>query len=180
MAFTNPENNLSELGLSDGMTVADLGAGIGEYSLLASKLVGSGKVYAFDIQNTLLLKLKKEAEHKNLSNIEIIRVDLEKERPVTVLWEPCADALIISNTLFLVEKKDVLIVEAKRILRQSGKALVIDWADSFGGLGPQPEHVFLEDKAHKLFKDNGFEIEKVLFDAGEHHYGFVARLKNNH
>ena len=179
MAFTNPENNLSELGLSDGMTVADLGAGIGEYSLLASKLVGSGKVYAFDIQNTLLLKLKKEAEHKNLSNIEIIRVDLEKERG-TPLKDNSVDALIISNTLFLVEKKDVLIVEAKRILRQSGKALVIDWADSFGGLGPQPENVFLEDKAHKLFKDNGFEIEKVLFDAGEHHYGFVARLKNNH
>jgi len=175
MAFTNPEKNLEELGLADGMTVADLGAGAGNYSLTAAKLVGAGKVYAVDIQKGLLTKLKENATEKGISNIEILWVDLEKENG-SGLKENSVDALIISNTLFLVEKKDIFITESKRILRPGGKVLVVDWSDSFGGLGPQPEHVFPEEEAQKLFKNNGFEIDKIISDSGSYHYGFIAKL----
>ena len=175
MAFTNPKENLASLHLSDGMTVADLGSGTGAYSLAASKEVVDGKVYAIEIQKELLERLRSEAESQGLSNIELVWGDLEKEEGST-LKDNAVDALIISNTLFQVENKDTFIKEAKRVLRPAGRALVVDWADSFAGLGPQAENVFGEEKAQKLFTVNGFEIEKVLFDAGDHHYGFVAKL----
>jgi ubiquinone/menaquinone biosynthesis C-methylase UbiE len=177
MAFTNPKENIIALQLSDSMTVADLGSGTGNYSLIAAKEVSDGKVYAIEIQKDLLERLKNEASHQGISNIEIIWGDLEREGGST-LRDHSVDALIISNTLFQVEKKDVFIKEARRILRPAGRALVVDWSESFAGLGPQEENIIKEDEAQKLFKDNGFEIEKTLFDAGEHHYGFVARLEN--
>ncbi|HJN62973.1 MAG TPA: methyltransferase domain-containing protein [Candidatus Paceibacterota bacterium] len=175
MAFTDPKENLKELNLNDGMVVADLGAGVGNYTMLASKEVGSGKVYAIDVQNGLLEKLQNDAIQKGISNIEIIWANLEKEAG-SKLADNSVDAVIISNILFLIEDKNSFIAEAKRILRTGGEALVVDWSDSFSGLGPQQEHILSEEDAQKLFKDNNFEIKKILFDAGEHHYGFIAKL----
>ena len=176
MAFTNPKENLAELQLDDGMVVADLGSGSGTYVFLAAKEVGDGRVYAIDVQRELLDKLKKDALEKGLNNIEIIWSDLEKNES-TGLKDESVDALIISNVLYLIEDKNIFVNEAKRILRSGGKALIVDWTDSFHNLGPQTEYIVREGDAQKLFKDNGFEIEKVLFNAGENHYGFVARKK---
>lgn len=175
MAFTNPKENLAELNLNSAMRIADLGAGSGAYSLLAAKELSEGKVYALDIQGGLLDKLKNEANERGISNIEIIKADLETEHG-TNLSDNIVDAVIVSNLLFLIENKDIFVKEVKRILRPGGEVLVVDWSDSFGGLGPQSENVYTEDKAKELFKDNGFEIKKNLYNAGEHHYGFIAKL----
>lgn len=160
------------------MVVVDFGVGSGTYSFLASRAVGSGKVYALDIQRDLLDKVQKEASSRGFSNIEILSADFEKPES-TRLRENSVDAGIVSNTLFLVQEKKVFIEEIKRVLRDGGRVLVVDWADSFGGLGPQTEHVLSEDNAQKLFKENGFTIEKVLYDAGDHHYGFIAKLEKS-
>jgi ubiquinone/menaquinone biosynthesis C-methylase UbiE len=172
--FTDPKENIYALGLSDGMVVADLGSGTGSYALATAEEIGDGRVYAIEIQKDLLERLRNEAEDRGLGNIEIIWGDLEKEGGST-LGNESVDAVIISNTLFIVENKDIFIKEARRILKPRGKALVVDWTGSFAGLGPQPEQVFGEIEAQKLFKENGFEIEKVLLSAGEYHYGFIAR-----
>ena len=174
MAFTNPRENLKHLQLSDGMIVADLGAGTGGYSVPAAREVDSGKVYAIDIQKDLLEKLQNEAVNNGISNIEIVWADLEKDGG-SGLRDGSVDALIISNTLFLVENKEIFIKEAYRILRQAGQALVVEWSESFGGLGPQTDQIFSEDSAKKLFKENNFSVEKDLPNAGEHHYGFIAK-----
>jgi ubiquinone/menaquinone biosynthesis C-methylase UbiE len=175
MAFTSPLNNLKELGLGEGMIVADLGAGGGHYSLLAAKQVGGGKVYAIDVQRGLLDKLKNQARDEGLSNIEIIWANLEKEHGSN-LKDNSVDALIVSNTLFLVEDKKSFMKEVKRILRPGGKVLFVDWSDSFGGLGPQQENIIREDEARAIFKENNFDLVKNLQDVGDHHYGFVAKL----
>jgi ubiquinone/menaquinone biosynthesis C-methylase UbiE len=178
MTFTNPKNNISNLNLNDGMTVVDLGSGAGAYSLIAAKEVGSGKVYAVDVQNGLLERLSRDATEKGLSNIEVVSADLENIRG-SGLKDNSADALIISNILFLIDNKDSFVKEAGRILRPEGRALIIEWSDSYGGLGPQPEHILSESDAVSLFERNGFRIEKKLLDAGEHHYGFIAKLSKS-
>ena len=62
----------------------------------------------------------------------------------------------------------------KRVLRPGGKAVVIDWTESFGGLGPQPSDVVEQKEAERLFNENGFTTE-TSFDAGDHHYGVIFR-----
>jgi len=177
MAFTNPKENLAKLGLASGMTVADFGAGGGMQSLLAAKEVGDGKVYAIDVQKGLLSKIQSDAQTQGITNIEIIWADLEK-KDGSNLENNSVDAVIATNILFLVEDKKAFVSEIRRVLRPSGKALIVDWSDSFGGLGPQPEHVLLEGEAQRLFKNSGFVIENEFSSAGEHHYGFIVK-KNN-
>jgi len=54
-----PETAIDRLGLHPGMTVADVGAGVGYITVRVARRVGpSGKVYAVDVQPEMLSILR--------------------------------------------------------------------------------------------------------------------------
>ena len=172
--FSDPENNIKQFGLTPGMQVADFGSGSGFYSMAAARVVApSGKVFAVDIQKDLLEKLKNGAKQNHLNNIDIIWGDLE-HLGGTKLRESSLDAVMVCNLLFQIENKDALCLEAKRILRSNGRVLVIDWAGSYGGLGPQEKDVVSKIKMTGFFQDHGFVLDREI-SAGAEHYGLVFR-----
>ena len=176
MSFANPQSNIEHLNLNHGMKVADIGTGSGVYAFLASKLVGeNGKVYAVDIQNELLLKLRNESKGQNIHNIEFVWGDAEEKGGIKIK-DATVDAVIVSNILFQVGNKRGMVFEAGRILNNGGRLLMIDWISSFGGLGPIQKDVFSKEEAKGLALETGMSLLKE-FDAGLHHYGFIF-IKN--
>lgn len=174
MSFSDPSHNVEQFDLQSGMTVADFGTGSGYYAFAAAKAVGDkGKVYAIDVQKPLLEKLKREAVSRSAHNLEIIWADVEKPGG-TKLRDASADAAIIANILFQVEHKSDFLAEVYRVLKPKGKVLVIDWQDSFAGVGPAIEHVVPAAKARALFEAAGFAFERDV-RAGGHHWGMVFR-----
>lgn len=172
--FSDPKSNLAQFGLSPGMLVADLGVGAGYHALEAARLVGpQGRVFGVDVQKELVLNLKKTAEREGLDNLEVIWGDVEKVGG-TKIKDGIIDVCLVTSVLFQLEDKQKFAEELNRILKPSGRILVIDWMDSFGGIGPHPNHVFTQEQAEALFISTGFNIEKKV-DAGDHHYGFIAR-----
>lgn len=163
---------VSEFGLREGSVVADLGAGFGHYVYDLSRAVGdAGQVFAIDVQKSLIERLKKEVGEKGVKNIEVIWGDIELVGG-TKLKEGAVDAVIMTNVLFLVDSKPSLVHECSRILKVGGKMVLIDWTDSFGGLGPKPEQIVTPDTARRIFETGPFKYQKS-FDAGEHHYGMI-------
>ena len=175
--FSDPEKNIKQFSLGKGMYVADFGTGSGFYSLAAAEAVGeTGRVYAIDIQKDLLAKLKTEARTvRHLMNLEIVWADLEHIGG-TRLRENSMDAVIAANIFFQLENKDGACMEIKRILKNNGRVLFIDWSASFGGMGPQQKDVFQEDSAKKLFEKHGF-VEDREIPSGAQHYGVIFRKK---
>lgn len=174
MSFSNPEQNIKYLNLEKSMCVADLGVGSGFYAFALAKIVGAnGKVYAIDVQKGLLDRVKNESQKQRLNNIEIIWGDVEKAGG-TKLKDEEVDAVVISNILFQINHKEEFAKEAVRILKPRGQVLVIDWSDTFSGLGPQASSLFLFDKAQKLFENAGLVFCKPI-NAGDHHYGFILK-----
>ncbi|MFA6515011.1 MAG: methyltransferase domain-containing protein [Candidatus Paceibacterota bacterium] len=172
--FTNPEQNILQLGLKEGMRVADFGAGTGFYSKAASSRVGySGKVYAIEVQKGLLTKLESELKSWGITNVDCIWGDIEK-RGGTKISDHSMDAVIISNVLFQAEDKLGLIDEASRVLRKGGRVLLIDWAESFGSMGPTTENVVTESMARVLFEKRGFEFMEDI-STSPHHYGIIFK-----
>jgi ubiquinone/menaquinone biosynthesis C-methylase UbiE len=170
--FADPKENILHLGLRDGMRVADLGAGSGHYSLAAAGIVGhDGRVYAIDVQEDILIRLKNEAQLRGFRNVETLIGDFEKKGGTT-LRDNTLDAVILSNTLFQLSKKEEAVAEIKRILKPGGKVLVIDWAGAYGGMGPAPHHVVPESKAEELFITGGFHKVKSV-RGGPHHYSIL-------
>jgi len=51
---------------------------------------------------------------------------------------------------------------------------VVDWKDSFGGLGPKEEDVLKADECRALFLQKGLILENE-FEPGGHHYGFIFK-----
>lgn len=172
--FSDPVKNVEQCGIQAGMEIADFGSGSGHYSLAAAKaLISTGRIYAIDIQQELLTKLKNTATREGIYNVEVIWGDIEKING-TKLKDNTIDLVFLSNILFQVDDKEGVIKEAKRVLRAGGRALVIDWTDSFGGLGPKPESVFRKDMAVSLFEKNGFHLDREIL-AGAHHYGLIYK-----
>lgn len=170
--FTNPESNIAQFNLREGMRVADFGAGSGGYTRSISNHVGhTGKVYSIDIQSPLFKKLIDDSKKYDFKNVECILGDIEKNGG-SKLADHSMDAVIVSNVLFQAEDKVGLIDEVKRVLKPKGRVLVIDWADSFGGMGPAPKYVVPKIKAEHLFIDRGFRVIENI-SAGSHHYGII-------
>ncbi len=171
--FADPQKNIAELGVTTGMKVVDLGAGSGFYSIEAAKKVGgSGMVYAVDVQQDLLNKIKSSGALVGVKNIEVIWGNIEKIGG-TKIREALVDRAILSNTLFQVapEDRDNLALEAKRILKSGGKLMVVDW---MAGSPMSPKNVIPRLLAEGIFQKAGFQLEKG-FDAGAHHYGIIFK-----
>ena len=172
--FSDPSHNIAQFELQSGNRVADLGAGIGTLSVLIAQAVGdAGKVYAIEVQKPLLEKLKNHTKEARVHNIEALWGDIERPQG-THLKDQAVDAVIASNVLFQVEHKDGFVAEVKRILRPAGRVLLIDWTESFHGMGPHIEQVVTEPEARRLFEQGGFQYVKKI-DAGAHHYGLIFR-----
>lgn len=174
--FSTPSLCLSQFHLEPGMVVADLGCGSGAYTFeIASKVAPTGKVYAVDVQKGLVDKLANECKQKNLTHVSVLWDDMDDANGIALQTESI-DRIVIANTLFQIEDIQKFASEVKRILKPKGSVLIIDWAESFGGIGPAKEHVVTKERAQEIFEKVGLFTTKTI-NAGEHHYGFVVQFK---
>lgn len=176
--FSDPRKNLEQFDISPGMKVADFGSGVGHYTFLLGQMVGpTGQVFALDVQKELLVTLKREAEKAHLFNIEVLCVDFDSSGGIgggIKLKSDFIERGVLANVLFQVSEKEKFVKEIARVMKPGGKLLVVDWTDSFGGIGPDKRMVFPKQKCQELFQAAGFTLEKNI-SAGLHHYGFVFK-----
>jgi len=172
--FVVPEVVASHFHLLEGDTVADFGAGGGYFIPTLAAAVGtSGLVYAVEVQKNLAEAIGELIRQKHLENVQIIWGDLE-ERDGTKIKTDSLDVGILVNTFFQLTDKPAAIAEITRTLRPGGRLFIIDWSESFGGLGPQPGDVVTERDVRALFETAGYTYE-MSFPAGSHHYGLLLR-----
>ena len=121
----DPEEILDRLNLQPDMIAADFGSGHGIFAIPLAKKLNRGLVYAVDVQKQPLSILKNNAISTGLGNVHIINSDLEKKRG-SGLSDDSVDLLLLINTLFQSEEKEAIIKEAKRVLKEKGKLVVVD------------------------------------------------------
>jgi len=174
--FSDPVKIIEKLPIVAGSQVADLGAGSGAYVFPISKKLkteSGGKVYAIDVQKDVVGSLANRIKDEKIDNVLAVWGDIEKIGG-TRLADSSIDVAIIANTLFQSEDKNGLAKEANRILKSDGYLLVVDWTDSYSGMGPNTEHLFQKEQATSLFTSSGFITDRDV-PAGEHHYGILFK-----
>jgi ubiquinone/menaquinone biosynthesis C-methylase UbiE len=172
--FMDPSTLIASCNLQSTDSVADFGAGSGFVARAAASLVTSGNVFAIEINRDIVARLTREASEMHIKNLHPLWGDIEVAGG-SKLGDQSMDMVIISNTLFHVEDKEGCFREAHRVLKQGGRLLVVDWTESFGGMGPRPQAVVSKDVAIALAKRYGFEFLTDALQAGEHHYAILFR-----
>lgn len=173
--FVIPDVVATHFHFKAGDKVADFGAGAGNFlSALASIVGEDGKIIACEIQKALVEKLGANARTLGLSNVNPLWCDLEKADGIP-LPRHHLDGAILVNTLFQFEDKATALKEIHRVLRPGAIFHVIDWSESFAGLGPTPAMVITKDEAVDLLETHGFQLERE-YPAGDHHYGLAFRV----
>lgn len=169
--FLNPNKVLDQLELHEDMVVAEFGCGAGGFTIPLAKRLKEGRAYALDVQEEPLSALKSKAELEGVINIKTIRCDLEKQGG-SGLPDDFLDMVLVPNILFQTKDKEAVINEAKRILKQKGKILIIDWLPKVA-LGSKKGRISAEE-VKKIAEKLGLEFEKE-FEAGSYHYGLLFK-----
>lgn len=118
----NPDKVLSPH-VKEGMTVLDVGPGMGFFTLPAARMVGdSGKVIAVDIQEKMLAALRKRAAKAGLA-----------DRIVTKLCEPDSlgvsepvDLCLAFNVAHEVPDQAALLSQIKSVLKPAGRLFLVE------------------------------------------------------
>jgi len=170
--FFSPEKTLATLGLNSKVRdVAEFGCGYGTFTIPTAKII-KGKVYALDIESDMIRLTDEEAKKHGLNNVKTIQRDFMTEG--SGLPDESVDYVMLFNILHL-EKPLLLLGEANRILKKSGKLGIIHWNyDPKTPRGPSMDIRPKPEQCIKWAEASGFYYP-VQFDLKPHHYGIVLK-----
>ncbi len=171
--FSKPEKIIAQIEIPELAHIADFGAGAGAYAMLLAQRPEVAKIFAIDVKKEMVERLAKLSEEEGHHKIQVVWADIDQVKGSRLRDESVHIVLLI-NTLFQLEDRKAGIREAYRVLKPYGQLVLVDWAESFGGIGPHEDQVVSERVARILTEEENFVFENEL-DAGAHHYGFVSR-----
>ena len=112
------------LELKPGMTVADIGAGFGAWTVRFAKVVGpSGRVYATDIGTAQLAALREYTQREGLTNVTVLEGALDS----TNLPAGCCDAILIRDAYHHLTQPEPIVKSVASALKPGGRFAVIDF-----------------------------------------------------
>jgi ubiquinone/menaquinone biosynthesis C-methylase UbiE len=112
------------LDLKPGMTVADVGAGFGAWTVRFGRLVGpSGRVYATDIGAAQISALREYAAKEGLTNVTVIEGAIDR----TNLPADCCDAILLRDAYHHLTHPEDIVRSLAAALKPGGRLAVIDF-----------------------------------------------------
>jgi len=159
--WQRPELVVENLGLREGMRVADLGAGTGYFSRYLSKAVGpSGTVYAVETEPTLVTHLRDRAEAEGSDNLIPVLTSANTPRlPLSGI-----DLVLIVDTFHHIDDRLTYFGDTRKRLRPAGRVAIIDWKKKELPVGPGLDHKIARDQVVEEMERAGYELSDESTD----------------
>ena len=141
----NEANTVMDLAnIREGMTVADIGAGEGYYTVRLAERVGrDGRVLAQDIDQDALRRLGSRVEDDRLDNVSIKLGDVDDPR----LPENSFDRVFMVHMYHEVTEPYAFLWRLRPALREGGQVIVVDVDRPADQHGLRPQLLFCEFQA---------------------------------
>lgn len=169
--FFDARRILIQLDFNDSTAdVVDFGCGYGTFTVAAAKLT-TGKVYALDIESDMIRSTITRAKSLGLTNVRTLQRDCVAHG--TGLSDGSVGYAMLFNILH-AERPDVLLREAWRVLRPSGRLGVIHWNyDPSTPCGPSMDIRPRPEQCQDWLREAGFEFVQST-PLPPYHYGIVG------
>ncbi|MFM2424337.1 MAG: hypothetical protein RLZZ70_728 [Candidatus Parcubacteria bacterium] len=172
--FLDPRLLASHFHIDRGSSVVDFGAGVGRFVPVVAEKVGKeGRVIACECQRPLVETVGNIRKKNQYNQVEVQWCDIETLGAVRVA-DGTIDFGLVINTIYQMESRETALAEIRRTLRSGGIVYVVDWIDSFGGIGPVDDQVVTREAMIDLFEGAYFIYERE-YPAGAYHYGLAFK-----
>jgi arsenite methyltransferase len=123
-AWQRPDDVLRALELEPAMTVADIGAGTGYFSVRLARVVSRGQVVATDIEPDMVRFLRERARREQLPNLRAVQA------PPTAsgLAAQSVDRILVVNVWHHLSDRGAYARDLAAALRPGGRLFVVDFS----------------------------------------------------
>ncbi|MEO8053189.1 MAG: methyltransferase domain-containing protein [Acidobacteriota bacterium] len=157
-ARQKPNELVAAMGLKPGMSVADVGTGVGYMLPFLSKAVGAGgKVYAQDIFPDFLDKARQHAAAEKLTNVEFVLGKADDPK----LPEGSLDAILMLDVYHHIDYPAKLLTQLRKALKPDGHLVIVEYHKNETAManGRALQHIRLaEGDAEQEIESNGFRL----------------------
>lgn len=154
-----PEKALDAIGVREGTTVADIGAGTGYFSFRLARRVGPlGKVYANDIQRGMLERLERRARREGVANIEtVLGTAADPKLPPGSL-----DLALMVDVYHEFSNPREMLAAIAAALKPTGRLVLIEYRKEDPAVPIREEHKMSVGDVRRELEAGGFVFDKVL------------------
>jgi cyclopropane fatty-acyl-phospholipid synthase-like methyltransferase len=121
-AWQMPFRVIEVLGLSPSVSVADIGAGTGYFSVRLASAIPGGTVYAVDVEPSMLEEIRQRALEDGVTNI----VTVQASGPSPNLPRP-VDVVLVVDTYHHLPNRPAYFRELQKSLSAGGRLAIIDF-----------------------------------------------------
>ena len=161
-----PETALDKIGFRPGMTVADVGAGSGYFTVRLAKRVGTaGKVYAVEVQPEMMSILRRRIASEKLGNVEtILGTESDPKLP-----KNSVDLLLMVDVYHEFSQPRTMLQRMKEALKNDGRLVLLEYRKEDPHIPIRSEHKMSVAEAKAELEAEGYKLEKVLKDLPRQH-----------
>lgn len=150
-----PDRMLDALEIAPGMTVADVGAGVGYHSLkLAGRVGAGGLVYATDLQPQMLWVLIERAELAGVTNV----VPVLATPTYTGLPDGQVDLILMVDVYHEIATPEAALAAFRRALKPGGRLVLVEYRGEDPTVPIKPLHKMTEAQVRHEVEPQGFRF----------------------
>jgi ubiquinone/menaquinone biosynthesis C-methylase UbiE len=155
-AYQKPHEVITALELNPGEVIADIGAGSGYFSFRLAQHLGSGRVYAVDINPEMVLHMNRRIRDMAMTNITTILA--QPDDPL--LADGSLDRIFICDVWHHIENQAQYLAKLKKMLRPGGQLVMIDFQKRELPVGPPLEMKIAREDLVRQLEEAGFRLAK--------------------
>ena len=151
-AWQMPDRVVEALGLKRGQIVADIGAGTGYFTVRLAKSEAAPKVYAVDIEPSMVSYLRERAGQEQLNNVVAVQAAAD-----TPNLPEAVDLVLIVDTYHHIGGRDVYFRKLAKSLKPGARVAIIDFKPD-SPEGPPKEFRFTPEQVKSEMSKAGYML----------------------
>lgn len=161
-----PDTALDAIGVRPGMVIADVGAGVGYFSIRMAKRVGpDGKVFANDVQPEMLTMLRERAAKARVNNIEtVLGTEADPKLPRGAM-----DIILLVDVYHEFSQPQSMLRKLKASLKPDGRLVLLEYRKEDPRIPIRPEHKMSVAEVKAELSAEGLQFDKVIEDLPRQH-----------
>jgi len=154
--WQKPDKVIDAIGIKEGMVIGEAGAGAGYFTIHLAKQVGEkGIIYANDISQYSLNRLKRRCEREDINNVKTILGEVKDP----LFPKNKLDMVIMVYVFHHLDKPVDFLENIKPSLKESAPLVILEQdPDKFDDA---KGHFYKKEKILKEVKKSGFKLDRI-------------------